>query len=551
MSKELFNNWFDRNSLRISIWLAIILSVGSFLFFYFNGQWNLVYVDASAHLNAGRKIFDNLTPGFAQLGGLWLPLLHLLMIPTIWNDFMWQSGLSGYLVSGPAFILSVYFIFKTIDLLFQDKKSAFLGALVYMTNVNIIYLQTAAMMESLFNLTIIGSIYFISKWAKKDNISDLILGGIFVAASTLVRYEGYGVFIMAVVSVSLILFWKNRKKIKIIEGNFLLFISVAGLGIVLWAGYLGAIFGDPLHWMHSSDNIIGIEETSVKEASTEEVSQYNFSKKSEIPRAYYYKSASQSFLYLLNATSNANGVLLVGMSLLGLILIFFYRVNKYSITVSVLIALGPFFFLFASMYGGKASVMGPFLWGDNIFDKSLNLIQEYGVRYTLSLLPFVAIFSSVISLGKWYKKLLLTILIFLQIGTVFIGPLFLMSNLPLNWRVVYGKEIKFSSWLRDNYDSGMILTSALSNESGMFWADVSYENYIYEGNGKYFEQSLNNPAKYANWVVMGGGGIIKRNLADSEILSEKFNLVYDDGGTKIYKIKDKPEIDLLEKLDRK
>ncbi|MEQ1875491.1 MAG: hypothetical protein ABL958_02520, partial [Bdellovibrionia bacterium] len=40
-----------------------------------------------------------------------------------------------------------------------DRTAAFLGALVYMSSFNMLLLQSMAMMEPLFNLTIIGSIY--------------------------------------------------------------------------------------------------------------------------------------------------------------------------------------------------------------------------------------------------------------------------------------------------------------------------------------------------------------------------------------------------------
>src|ERR1700685_4845801 len=79
------------------IWLAIFVSVFSFLFFYRSGDV-LLYGDAVAHINIARRVFDSKTPGLLQLRTVWLPLPHLLIIPFIGSMQMVQSG-SGGLVS--------------------------------------------------------------------------------------------------------------------------------------------------------------------------------------------------------------------------------------------------------------------------------------------------------------------------------------------------------------------------------------------------------------------------------------------------------------------
>src|SRR5258706_8481148 len=62
----------------------------------------LYYGDAEAHLNIARRLVDNRTPGIRQLGTTWLPLPHILLAPLVRNDFLWQTGLAGPLVSVPA-----------------------------------------------------------------------------------------------------------------------------------------------------------------------------------------------------------------------------------------------------------------------------------------------------------------------------------------------------------------------------------------------------------------------------------------------------------------
>ena len=77
---------------------AALVSVAAFLFFYFRGEI-LLYGDAVAHINIARRVFDSNTPGPLQLGTVWLPLPHILMIPFVVNDWMWRSGVGGSIPS--------------------------------------------------------------------------------------------------------------------------------------------------------------------------------------------------------------------------------------------------------------------------------------------------------------------------------------------------------------------------------------------------------------------------------------------------------------------
>ena len=82
------------SEVNLLIWLATCVSVFCFLFFYRRGEV-LLYGDAIAHINIARRVFDSRTPGLLQLGTVWLPLPHLLMIPFLISRNMWQSGAGG------------------------------------------------------------------------------------------------------------------------------------------------------------------------------------------------------------------------------------------------------------------------------------------------------------------------------------------------------------------------------------------------------------------------------------------------------------------------
>src|SRR5260221_7271121 len=97
------------SSYLVSLFL-ICLSICYAIFYYLNGQ-NVLYADTMSRLDIARKVIDNLTPGFAQVGNVWLPLPQLLMVPFIWNNFLWHSGLAGALMSGTAFVIGGLYIY--------------------------------------------------------------------------------------------------------------------------------------------------------------------------------------------------------------------------------------------------------------------------------------------------------------------------------------------------------------------------------------------------------------------------------------------------------
>src|SRR4030081_3431446 len=111
MSAEPIRRW-DRETALLA-WLTACVSILSFLFYYRRGEV-LLYGDAVAHINIARRVFDSKTPGLLQLGTVWLPLPHLLMVPSLLSDEMWHGGAGGSIPSMAAYIFSVIGIFRLV-----------------------------------------------------------------------------------------------------------------------------------------------------------------------------------------------------------------------------------------------------------------------------------------------------------------------------------------------------------------------------------------------------------------------------------------------------
>src|SRR5271170_8073396 len=99
---------------RESRFVALVAAFFGVLSFAYCARHNLLllYGDAVSHLHIARRIFDSLNPGFRQLGSVWLPLPHLLMVPFVQRMAWWQSGLAGAIPSLGCYILGCVGIYR-------------------------------------------------------------------------------------------------------------------------------------------------------------------------------------------------------------------------------------------------------------------------------------------------------------------------------------------------------------------------------------------------------------------------------------------------------
>src|SRR5947209_5122722 len=139
-TKEPTTSHWD-SEVRLLAWLATCASVLSFLFYFQRGDVTL-YGDAVAHLNIARRVFDSKTPGLLQLGTVWLPLPHLLMVPFLISMKMWRTGAGGSIPSMAAYVFGVIGVFRltrtALSLTAEHdavaRGAAWIAAVIYAAN---------------------------------------------------------------------------------------------------------------------------------------------------------------------------------------------------------------------------------------------------------------------------------------------------------------------------------------------------------------------------------------------------------------------------------
>ncbi|KAF6245186.1 glycosyltransferase family 39 protein [Nitrosopumilus sp. b2] len=241
-----------QNRARISglVFIAAILfgivSVG--ILYLIDENSFLYYGDAVSHLYSARRFVDSNDPGIIQMGTVWLPLPHLMMLPFSLIDSLFSSGLAG-LVNIPLHAMTSVLIYKII--LKQTSKPwiGIIGGILYASNPNLLYLGITAMTEAPFLLFFVASVYFLQKWVTEDlNLKLILISSVFVVLATLCRYEAW---ILAPAIVLFALFFAIKTKTSSNKITIILVSLVSFTGIVFWVGWNLIIYQNPFEFANA------------------------------------------------------------------------------------------------------------------------------------------------------------------------------------------------------------------------------------------------------------------------------------------------------------
>lgn len=470
---ESFRALFDRHGTAIVASVLSAVSVWAFVHYYSNGL-GIAYNDARSHLDIGRRVVEGLRPGFAQLGSVWLPLTHLLMTLTIWNDFMWHSGLAGALWSMISFVATGVMLFLFLREMGVGLVGRYVSVIVFVANLNILYLQSTAMTELGLIGTTMAASYFLLLWYTRNKLSFLLLSALFVMLSTLIRYDGWFLFFF----VSLMLFvsaWKSGGYRKA-EGTFVLFATLAGFGVFLWLLWNLLIFGDPLYFAFGPYSAHAQQDDLAAAGVL-------------LTKGSWFLSAKMYFYALAYNTNTF--VLLLGA--IGACVLFFDRKVDARARFASLALFAPLLFNILALYLGHSVLFIQGLSGDTWFN----------VRYGILMMASVAVFVGYL---VHRARVLQPVLI----GTLLFVLFFQFSSQDAvtidDGRVGSSQKnvTEVARWLHDNAgpQKGYILISAASHDSVIFSSGLPMSRFIHEGTGPYYESAINDPDNWARWIVM-------------------------------------------------
>lgn len=469
--EKIFLFFQNRGTVTILI-ILLIIGIGMYVNYLQNGL-GLAYNDARSHLDIGRRVVEGLKPGFAQLGSVWLPLPHLLMIPTIWNDFMWHSGLSGALQSIISFVATGGIIYHYLKKLGVSKMARIIGVSVFTLNLNILYMQSTAMTELLLIATMTVGAFELLCWWKNDELLSLIKASFWIFAATLIRYDGWFLFVMATFLITVHTFKKHG--LKAAEGRFLFFSTLGAFGIALWIFWNLIIFKDPLYFIYGPYSAYA-QQQQLEAAG-------NLATKGDL----FYSMK----IYLYALAYNSNAFILV-LGAIGALVFYFDRKIKTGVKLAVSALFAPLIFNVLALYMGQSV----------LFIQGLSGNTWFNVRYGLMLMPAIAIFIGyLVNKSGKLKYSILGLVLMVTFFSFANGDAVTIDDARVGSSQKNVTEV--SGWLKENAkEEGFVLISAASHDAIIFSSGYPMKKFIHEGTGNYWTAATSAPDKWARWIIM-------------------------------------------------
>ena len=501
---------WDRETTLVSQ-IAAGVSLLAFLFYFRRGDL-LLYGDAVAHINIARRVFDSQTPGLLQLGTVWLPLPHLLMIPFVVSDSAWQTGIGGTIPSACAYVLGTVGIFRLVRMALSfpvqpkltTRVAAWLAAAIYAANPNLLYLQTTAMTEALYLALFIWSVLHFSEFVRAEADSDapaagssLSKCGLCLAGACLTRYDGW-LLAAALVLASCWVMFRRQAIRRTIRPHFTRFILLAGAAPMFWLGYNAIIYRNPLEFANGPYSAEAIEQKSATPGQPGHPGSNNL----RVAFSYFLKSAELNL-----AEDGALQKLWVALLAAGTVFLVLLHRERWPVLMLFL----PLPFYALSVAYGGVPIFLPVWWP----------FSYYNARYGIELLPAFALCAAVTAyfVLNWAGDRLSKIALGLA------PVLLVVASYALIWRAqpVCYREARVNSRSRIALETSLASNlTLLPHDSTLLMylgdhvgalqrAAIPLRRTINEGNHRpwvkpadpkgLWERSLADPQRYADYVV--------------------------------------------------
>ncbi|ADD42638.1 glycosyltransferase [Stackebrandtia nassauensis] len=487
--------------------LAALLAAAAYVFYLDQGVL-LAYKDANSHLLIARRVVASPTAGLAQLGGVWLPLPHLLSAPLAAWESWYLNGFAGALISMISFVLCVRYLYLLGETLTRTRLGGLVTAALFAGNANILYLQATAMTELPLFACLAAATYHLDQWCRAARSRDLAAASVAVLAATLTRYEGW-VFCAAALVIVIYVELRRHRSYSRTESSLVIFGFLACAGIAAWLVWNLVIFADPLYWQRGeyAESSLWVDGNDVNVGELDIASgTYGLATYHNIGLVTLAIAAAGMLLYLIR-----------------------HRIRREWVAIYPLLGFGPFFVV--ALYTGQ---------------RPLNVVEYtghfYNVRFGLIMLLPAAVFAGyLISVGvsavrrfrfrslRWTAVAVAVLVTAFGIATV---PGVVTLRDAVEFRETDWENAATARWLRDNHDGDLTLMMSFANESVTYDSRIPTESLVYEGTYRLWERALADPhAQGIEWIYMralpDAEDLVWHALYDTPQLEDHYTLVYE------------------------
>ena len=455
----------------------------------------LYYDDAISHLVIARRVMDSLTPGLAQFGSVWLPMTHLLLLPFTANNFLFQTGLAGTIVSGISTAIAAVFLFRIVRLHFS-KNFGFLAAALFLMNTSVIYMGLVPMMEAPFMMFFMMAAYYALNWYLLYNngidmwlqYRSILKCAIAISAATLTRYEAW-FFPMGLVLMILIVLLFGRKELwkRKIEAFVFIALPYSMIGILVWIVYNGIIFRNPLLFF------VGPYSAQAQSLTRPY-------------RQYLYLQPGNAISTIFSVATDMYGLHVVLLSIAGAcVFIFMKRKKSLLFALVTLGILGfPILLDWAAMIQGSGEIYRHIVTG------------WFNGRYLIFVAPLFAFsVTALVAFVAGLKKRVLTgmavtLVLSFYVTSMLMHPMAVGYSTALSdgkimpYRGDVPYAIDLGKGLKEVYAGGNIADFTLSKSSPIIrlFSGIPLKHFIDVNNKDYWEDSKNEPWTHVDYVIL-------------------------------------------------
>jgi hypothetical protein len=503
----------QRHEARFTMALAAV-SVAALLFYYAK-QELLLYGDAVAHLNIARRVVDNRHPieFYGQLGTVWLPLQHIAMLPFVWVNTLWRSGIAGAIPGMLAFVLGTLGIYRLVNVR-AGRLAGYAAAAIYALNPNLTYMQTTAMNEPIFLAFFVWSLVYLDEFLRGTDppMADSVVQpaqlsprqsleycGIMMYGGAMTRYDGW--FSAAV--FGLILLWtfaawyrraSDPRLRRAMTKSGIEVLLLNALVPVYWLVYTWAVSGNALDFINGPYSAKAIALRSTAQGAPPYPGQHDV-----FTAALYFLKSAQ-----LNVGPPLWGRLIFVLALLGTA-VAAWCWRRYGILLLLWL---PLVFYGLSIAYGSVPIYIP-VWYP---------FSYYNVRYGLELLPVLAVFPVLAMMAlreRANTATLKTALPCALMVVVAVSYISAYAEVPITLR-----EARANSRERNSLEEGLaeVLVQLPPNATLLMYeaehagairlAGIPLRHVISEAEHPDWELALLDPAHHADYAVACKGDAV-------------------------------------------
>ena len=471
-----------RSDAPVAVGIAAV-ALGALYFFYSRGLTN-VYGDAIAHMEGARRIFDSLTPGYEEIGSVWLPLFHLLVAPLAQNDFLWRTGLAGSIVSCAAFAGTAWLLYRLGTGINGGRAAGLLALAGILLSPNLLYLAGTPLTEPLAIFWAVLVVYELFRYRETGRFGHLLGAAGAAFLGTLTRYEEWYVLPFAALFVLL----ARRQSWELRLRHALVFSIVAGAGPVLWFLHNAWRFGNPLEFYNGPFSAQAIYAHQLATTAFP----YPTDGKLLLSARYYMEDLKLVF-----------GIWPLELAVLGLVA---WAVNRriWGRGAAAFLFLVPLpFYIHALAYAALP-----------LYVPTLFPFTYYNLRYGAAMVPALAVFPSFLLPRGLPRRLRYGLLAFFvavlawQSYALLAGGakgLVVVKEGILNTPCRAPRQQAIIRFFRDHYEGQRVLMAAGKWQCVMPEVGIPYRNTISETNRRYWRSLRPDAGQWVEWIIRGSG----------------------------------------------